>query len=211
MRLTIFGATGKTGECLVKQALTAGHLVTGVVRDPNRLTVSPHDHLHVVKADVMDPADISSAVADADLVISAIGPPSKGPTTVLQDSTRSIIETMNRTGTRRLVTTISGSMIDDTGDGALMHYLGKPMTRRILKNVCADMRLAEGEIHASNLDWTIFRPPRLTDKPGTGKYRFAIDRNLPRGFTISRVDLAKSVLELLNDPTTTKKHVFVAK
>ena len=159
---------------------------------------------------LMDPADIVPPVAETDVVMSALGPPSKGPTTVLQNSTPSIIEAMEKSGTHRLVTTVSGSMVDDSGDGAFMHYLAKPMTRRMLNNVCSDMRQAESEIHASNLDWTIFRPPRLTDKPGTGKYRIAIDRNLKRGFTISRTDLAKAVLELLNDPVTVRKHVFVA-
>jgi len=210
MRLTIFGATGKTGSCLVTQALTVGHEVTAVVRDPTRLNPPLNEHLRVVTADVMDPADIVPAVAEADVVVSAVGPPSKGPTTVLQDSTRSIIEAMEKSGTRRLITTVSGSMVDDSGDGAFMHYLGKPITRRILKNVCSDMRQAESEIHVSNLDWTIFRPPRLTDKPGTGRYRLAIDRNVKRGFTISRADLAKAVLQLFNDPTTVRKHVFVA-
>jgi putative NADH-flavin reductase len=211
VRLTVFGATGKTGECLVAQALAVGHQVTAVVRDPKRLSISPQERLHVVTADVMVSGEIAPTVAGADVVISALGPPSKGPTTVLQNSTRSIIEAMNRTGARRLVTTISGSMVDDTGDGLIMHYLGKPITRRILRNVCSDMRLAEGEIHASTLDWTIFRPPRLTDRSGTGRYRVAIDRNVHRGFTIARDDLARSVLELLIDPTTTGKHVFVAK
>ncbi len=34
MKLTIFGATGATGICLVEQAIAAGHDVTAVVRDP---------------------------------------------------------------------------------------------------------------------------------------------------------------------------------
>jgi len=39
MKLTIFGATGATGTSLVQQALTAGHDVTAVVRDPARLAI----------------------------------------------------------------------------------------------------------------------------------------------------------------------------
>jgi hypothetical protein len=54
------------------------------------------------------------------------------------------------------------------------------------------------------------RPHRLTDKPANGRYRSAIDRNLPRGFTISRADLAASTLAILNDATTMRRHVFVA-
>ncbi len=101
-------------------------------------------------------------------------------------------------------------MVDDTGDGPLLRYVGKPITRRILKNVCADMRRAEDAIHASHLDWTILRPPRLSDHATTGKWRIAIDRHLPHGFTIPRGDLAACILSLIDDPDSIHKHVFVA-
>jgi hypothetical protein len=62
----------------------------------------------------------------------------------------------------------------------------------------------------SHLDWTILRPPRLTGKPAAATYRTTIDRNLPRGYTISRVDLAACVLTLLDDPVTVHRHVSIA-
>lgn len=209
MQVTIFGATGKTGTSLVQQALEAGHEVTAVVRDPARLTVAPQSHLQIITADVMDPVAIEPAVTGADVVVSAVGPHGRGPTTILQDSTRSIIAAMKRSGARWLIT-ISGSMVDDAGDGLFLRSVGKPLTRLILKDTCADMRNAEDQVHTSQLDWTILRPPRLTDKPGTGTYRTAIDRNVPHGFTISRTDLATSVVALCADPESVGKHVFVA-
>ena len=44
---------------------------------------------------------------------------------------------------------------------------------------------AEEEVRFSGLDWTIMRPPRLTDRPPSVTYRTAIDRNLPRDYAIS--------------------------
>jgi uncharacterized protein YbjT (DUF2867 family) len=82
--------------------------------------------------------------------------------------------------------------------------------RTFLRHVCADMRRAEDEIRASNLDWTIFRPPSLTSKPASGTYRTAIDRNLPHGFTISRADLAACMLTLLDDPSAVHRHIAIA-
>jgi putative NADH-flavin reductase len=210
MRLTIFGATGGTGRCLVEQALAAGHHVTAVVRDPNRLSLASHTALHVVTADVMDPAGIVPAVEDADAVVSALGPRGRGPTSVSHDGVRSIIEAMEKGGAGRLIV-VTGSVVDDTGNGFLMRHLLKSLARRtFLRDVCADMRRAEDEIHSSNLDWTIFRPPRLTDKAATGSYRVAIDRNVPRGVTIARADLADHILEVLDDPTSVHKHLFIA-
>jgi uncharacterized protein YbjT (DUF2867 family) len=72
------------------------------------------------------------------------------------------------------------------------------------------MRRAEDEVRDSRLDWTIFRPPRLTGKPATGSYRTAVDRNLPRGYTISRADLAACMLAALGDPATVHRHIGMA-
>jgi len=210
MKLTILGATGATGTCLADQALAAGHEVIAIVRDPGRLVIPAHRRLRVVTADVMDPASISPAIAGTDVVISAIGPRGTGPTTVIQDSVGSIIQAMQKTGTRRLME-VSGSIVTDEGESPYLRYLIKPVARRtFLRHVCADMRRAEDEIGHSNLNWTIFRPPALTSKAATGTYRTAIDRNLPHGFNVSRADLAACMLTLLDDSATVHKHVSIA-
>jgi putative NADH-flavin reductase len=211
MNLTIFGATGATGTRLVEQALAAGHEVTAVVRDPSRLAVPPQQRLHVLTADAMDPAAILPAVAHADAVLSALGPRRNAPTTITQDSVSSIIQAMRKTGVRRLLT-VSGSIVTDVGEGIFMRYLVKSFARRtFLRYVSADMRRAENEIHQSDLDWTIIRAPSLTSGPAAGKFRTAIDRNLPRGFTISRADLAAYMLTLIDDPATVRRHIAIAK
>jgi putative NADH-flavin reductase len=210
MKLTIFGATGGTGTCLTTQAIAAGHSVTAVVRDPARLAVPAHPRLEVVTADVLDPASISPAVTDADAVLTAVAPPGTGPSTLRQDSTRSIIQAMQKTGGRRLLA-VSGSIVADQGESPYLRYLLKPLVRRtFLRHVCADFRGTEDEIHASGVDWTIFRPPSLTGKPASGTYRTAIDRNLPHCFSISRADLAGCMLTLLDDPATAHRHVCIA-
>jgi putative NADH-flavin reductase len=210
MKVTIFGATGATGTRLVEQAAAAGHEITAVVRDPARLAVPARQRLRIITADIMDPASISPAVTDAGTVLTAIGPPGTGPSTLRQDSTRSIIQAMQKTGARRLLA-VSGSVVADEGESPYLRYLLKPAVRRtFLRHVCADMRGAEDEIHASGLDWTIFRPPSLTGKPARGTYRTAIDRNLPHCFGISRADLAACMLKLLDDPATIHRHICVA-
>jgi putative NADH-flavin reductase len=209
-RLAILGATGATGTSLTEQALAAGHQVTAVVRDPARLAVPPHRWLQTITADVMDPASITPAIADADAVITAVGPHGTGPTTVIHDSVRSIIQAMQKTRIRRLLE-VSGSVVTDEGESPYLRYLLKPVARRtFLRHVCADMRRGEDQIRDSDLDWTIFRPPSLTDEPAQGTYRTAIDRNLPHGFSISRADLAACMLTLLDDPATVHRHISIA-
>jgi len=210
MRLTIFGATGGTGTQLAEQALAAGHEVTAVVRDPARLAIPSHPCLQVVTANIMDPASIRPAVTGADAVLTAVGPRSAGPSTVMADSVRSIAAAMDKAGTRRLLA-LSGSIAADGGEGLFLRYLLKPLARRtFLRHVCADMRQAEAEVARTGLDWTVVRPPQLTDRPATGKYRTAAERDVPRGFRVSRADLASYMLLLITDQTTVRKHVAIA-
>ncbi|MEV0399049.1 SDR family oxidoreductase [Actinoallomurus sp. NPDC050550] len=210
MRLTIFGASGGTGTQLVRQALERGHEVTAVVRDPARLDVAAHDRLKVVTADVMDPAAIEPAVADADAVVSALGPRESGPTTVSQDGARSIIAAMGKAGARRFIMISAAGMVVDAGDGPVTRYVAKPILKRVLRHGFADMGRAEEEVRDSGLDWTIARPPMLTDKEGTGRYRTATDLNVRGGIRISRADLATGILAMLSDDATVRRHIGIA-
>lgn len=210
MRLTIFGATGATGTQLVEQALAAGHDVVAVVRDPARLAVPEHPRLHIVTADLMDPQSIAPAMTAADVVLTAAGPRNTGPTTVITDSVRSIAAAMRTAGVRRLLA-LSGSIVDDDGEGFVLRYAFKPLARRtFLRYITADMRQAEAIIAGSGLDWTILRPPALTNGPATGKYRTAIGRGLPRGIRVSRADLAAYMLSLIGDAAAVGRHVAIA-
>jgi putative NADH-flavin reductase len=210
MKLTIFGATGGTGTCLTQQALAAGHEVRAVVRDPARLTVPPHPLLQVVTADVTNLDSIVPAVAGSDAVVTAIGPHGTGPTTVIQDSARAVVAAMEKAGSRRLLM-LSGSIVADDGDSPFLRYLLKPLARRtFLRHVCTDMQAGERQVRGSDLDWTIVRPPRLTSKSPTGRFRTATDRNVPRGFSVPRADLAACLLALADDPVSVRKHIGIA-
>ena len=153
---------------------------------------------------------IPPAMAGRDAVLTALGPHGTGPTTISQDSVRSIIQAMQKTGARRLIT-VSGSIVTDEGESRYIRCLLKPVVRgTFLRHVCADMRNAEAAIRDSSLDWTIMRPPGLTSKAAKGTYRTAIDSNLPHGFNVSRADLAACMLTLLGDPAAVHRHIGIA-
>jgi putative NADH-flavin reductase len=211
MRLTIFGATGGTGTRAVRRALEEGHEVTAVVRDPARLGVPAHERLRVLTADVTDPAAIVPAVDGADAVVSALGPRGTGPTTIRTDACRAIVAAMDKAGVRRLLVVSAAGLVADAGDGLVTRHVVKPLILgRLLKNSFADLRRCEEEIRACGLDWTIVRPPRLTDGEPAGRYRTAVDVNLRGGRTISRADLAACLLRLVGDEASVRHHVSVA-
>jgi putative NADH-flavin reductase len=201
MKVVVFGATGGTVRRVVGQGLAAGHELTAVVRDPARLPVR-HERLEVARAEVLEPAQIVSALAGADAAVSALGPRSyRAPTTVCSASARSILAAMDRAGVRRFVCVSAAPVaVDDPGDKLLYRLAVRPVLRRLLKNSYEDMARMEDQVRRSGLDWTIFRPPRLTDGPRTGRYRTALNQNVPGGYFLSRADLADAILRRLDDP-----------
>ena len=68
----------------------------------------------------------------------------------------------------------------------------------------------EDALHESGLDWTIVRPPRLTNGARTGAYRIAYWQNLRRGLFISRADVAHFMLHTLEEPKTIRQVVGIA-
>lgn len=209
MEIAVLGATGGTGEQLLRQACAAGHQVMAVVRDPTRV-VYEHPLLTVVQANALDPDEIGAVIDGKDAVVTAIGGRSvRQPTTVQTDTTTSIIRAMGKQGLRRLIVVSNSGMITD-GDGPATRWLVKPILRRILKHPWADMASMERVVRASDLDWTIVRPPMLTNGPHTGTYRTARDRNVRGSNRVSRADLADCILRCLADQDSLRTAVALA-
>lgn len=166
MKLAIFGATGKTGIQLVKQALEKGHQVTAFVRDPLRLPVE-HGQLNFVRGDVFDPANVAEAVQGQDAIICALGSSELKKTTVRSKGTTNIIQAMKEHGVQRLlVVTAMG-----TGDSwDTLSLVNKFFYATLLKSSREDHEAQEAAVKESGLDWTIVRPSGLTDEPRTGVY-----------------------------------------
>jgi putative NADH-flavin reductase len=224
MRLTIFAATGGIGRQILEQAIDAGHDVTAVVRNPQKLPAKLSRQVRVVTADLAapDPAMLKSAVAGADAVLSGLGATSNSEAGVAAQGTRAIAAAMKAAGARRIVV-VSAAPIGtvpsparpnppkhDPGDGFIMQHVLSPLTKAAFRKHYADLAQMEDVLRNSDLEWTAVRPPRLTDKPLTGTYRTARGQNLRRGAFISRADVAHYMLRALDQPETIKQTIGLA-
>jgi putative NADH-flavin reductase len=212
MKLTVVAATGGIGRQILEQAVVAGHDVTAVVRNPAKVTAD----VRVVQADLSspDPVVLTTAVEGADAVLSGLGARSKADEGVATRGTRAIASAMQAAGTRRIVV-VSAAPVGtvpspgrpnppkrDPGDGLFMRYLLAPAVKAALRAHYADLAEMEDVLRDSGLDWTVVRPPRLTDKPATGRYRTAVGQNIRGGALISRADVAGFMLGLATRPDT---------
>ncbi len=203
MRLLILGATGGTGRALIDQAVARGHEVTAFVRSPQKLN-KPRKGLIVRAGDPLNLGQLRNALAGQDAVLSAFGAPGPGRTSILQDSSRVTVEAMRETGVRRLLVVSVAIMFDHIG------FLPAVMRRTLLRNIFADAKEMERTIASSNLDWTIARPPRLTNGPLTKRYRVA-DGRMPAGkLTVSRADVADFLLHEVEKKEHVREVVGIA-
>ena len=101
MRLAILGATGRIGGHLMNWALDAGHPVQALARDAAALPRRPG--LRVTEGDARDLGAVTEVIADADAVLSALGPRGSKAPGLLAGAARSTVDAMRMTGARRLI------------------------------------------------------------------------------------------------------------
>jgi putative NADH-flavin reductase len=211
MEVTVFGATGGVGKELVKQGLQRGYAITAVVRDARRLPLTGRGLRVVTIAALDDPGTLIPVIRGSDAVLSALGPHGRKDGPVVSSSTRAIVSAMDACSTRRFVgvsATPVGPVAD--GEGPLTRWVLLPVVKSVFRNVYADLAEMEALLQHSAIDWTVVRPPRLVDKPITGRYRTALGANVARGSAISRPDVAHAMLEALAAPQTFRQAVGVA-
>jgi uncharacterized protein YbjT (DUF2867 family) len=209
--MTVFGASGGIGGHVVRQALDAGHKVTAVVRDPAGLRASDSSLEVVTVPGLTEVEPLLPALTGSDVVISGVGPRSRKAGPVASATGCGILGAMAGAGVRRLVV-VSAVPVGPVPDGESFanRRLLLPLIGAMLRDLYADLAELEDEIGRSGTDWTVVRPPKLTDKPLTGTYRTRVGGNVPRGYSVSRADVAHLMLAVLADPATVRQPVGIA-
>jgi putative NADH-flavin reductase len=201
MNIFLLGATGGTGGAVLEQGLARGHHITALVRSPEKITVRS-DSLAVHRGDPTDADQIARVLVAQDVVITMLGHRNLKAALLIAASARSVIQVMRSVGMRRLLALSAALLFPDVGPPILT-----PIIKYILRNGLADSREMERLVMGSGLDWTIARPPRLTNGPKTESYHVA-DGSLPgKQRSISRADVAHFFLDEAERPAHVRKIV----
>ncbi len=207
MRLLVLGATGGIGLETVRQAIDQGHSVTAFVRSPDRLKTFG-DRIAIRQGDPLNSIELAKAIRGHDAVLSGFGPRvpiAKTDTNLLRDFAAALTTAMHQAQVSRAVIVSTAFLFKD----ALLppaHFFG----RLFFPGVVRDATEMEQIVVSSNLDWTIVRPPQLTDKPFTGKYRVRLGHLPNFGFNISRADVAHFLIKTAEDRNSSQKIVGIA-
>jgi putative NADH-flavin reductase len=197
MNIAILGASGRVGTLILAGAIERHWEITAFVRNPSNLGHIPSDaRVTVIQGDATRLNDIERALNSPGLqaVISAVGPTRASAPDLLAKTARHLLTAMPRKHLRRLIT-LTGAGAEMPGDP--YSVTGMWMSRLmgwLIPGAIEDAREHNKLIRHSSLDWTIVRPPRLTDRPAHGAYSAGVFQIHPRD-SVTRGDLAEFMLD----------------
>ena len=208
MKILVFGATGNIGQRIVREALSRGHEVTGVVRDPAAVQ-SPDPRVRLVKGDVTKPENVAELARGFDAVVSTISPRPNArglPAPTMVGAARALIAGLPRAGVKRVLFVGGAGSLEVAPGKQLMDQPGFPDAYKAEAIEGRDS-LEVWRNEAAGLDWT-YLSPAAEIHPGrrSGGYRVSGDQFLvdDKGHsTITFEDYAVAVLDELETP----KHV----
>ena len=203
MKLFVLGATGGIGQHLLQISLERGHHVTAYVRTPQKIGVA-HKRLKVVQGDLFNADQMAQSTAGHDAVLSSFGPLTIRSSTLRRQFGRTLTVAMRQCDVRRMEIVSAAFLFRD------LSLFGKLLKATLFRQMIPDMAGMESEVGQADLDWTIVRPPRLTNGPARHSYRI-MDGNLPKGgFLISRADVAHFMIGEAENPAHSKQIVGLA-
>lgn len=197
MKILVLGATGATGQLIVRDATASGHYVVALVRAKARANLSGAE---VIEGDVRDEGTLARALNGCDAVVSALGTGmGLRDVDLLTVATRALVAAMTRAGVRRLICISALGVGDSRGHGGFVFdRLFQPL---LLGPAYKDKDRQEAAIRASSLDWVVVRPAMLTNGPTRGRVRATTDLTSVNGGKIARADVAQFVVDQLTTDT----------
>ncbi|WP_027419669.1 SDR family oxidoreductase [Crocinitomix catalasitica] len=182
-KVLVAGANGTTGRMII-QLLKESNLYTPIamVRTKEQNNRFEKDNVATVMADLT--ANLTEAVMDADKVIFAAGSKGKNVIAVDQEGAKKMTDAAQLAGIKKFV------MLSSMG-------ADNPSQSESLKDYLKAKQNADEHLRESGVPYSIVRPGQLTDNGPTGKIE--LKEKLNKAGKISRADVAKTLVEVLND------------
>ena len=186
MTILLLGATGRTGQHVIKEAIARGHRIIALGRSSKR--VSDGSHIRVVEADPCNSPAIAAVLGEADVVLSCLGQRSSADATLLTDSASAVVKAMRDRRAIPYIVISQGLLFPSKNP-----FIG--LLRLLLRRHVRDSEGMERVLLQSDLQWEIVRPPRLKDSPGRSGYCIAAGSRPAKPAVMERADLARYLVD----------------
>ncbi|HQQ63796.1 MAG TPA: NAD(P)H-binding protein [Pseudomonadales bacterium] len=203
MKVTIFGSTGDLGRECLQQCLDAGHDITVLVRNPNKLPASIKSRIAIIQGDALSFEDVRRAIpSDTNAILFAIGVDEKtSPLDLCTDVTRHILHVMRNKPGMRLVWCGGGSNILPDDVVTLGSRFVRFFSEKFLAHRHGDKEHQIALLEASkDVTWIGIRPLQMKKGSKRGQYRLGF--HAYSGLSkITFADCAHAMVRMLQDDT----------
>ncbi len=203
-KIALIGASGFIGSAILNEALQRGHLVTAIVRNPEKISIN-HPNLIIKQCDVLIPGNVEIHTQGNDIVISSFNPGWTN-SNIAGDTTKAynlIIDGVKKAGIGRLL--IVG------GAGSLLLANGKRLmdTGVIPESFLPAVEALAGVYYQlkeneKDLNWSFFSPAgNISPGERTGKFRLGKDHLIVGANNESNIsvqDYAVAMLDEVENP-----------
>lgn len=205
MNILLLGATGRVGQQILTNALNENHIITALVRTPEKLQVI-HNNLTVLQGNVLNKEDIIRAMNGVDVVVSALN---TDGTTTLFESMPLIIDAMEKESINRIVTIGTAGILQSRTTPELLRYQSSESKRKSTR-AAEEHHKVYDILKQSNLEWTIVCPTYLPDGERLGHYRTERDFLPEGGVEISVPDTAEFAFSQIKSSDYINSRVGIA-
>lgn len=187
----LFGASGRTGKAVLVEASARGIKVRTLDRKNPSI------------------ADLRRVIHGTEGVIIVFGPRAPYTDIFCAEATKNILHAMNAEHVHRLICQ-TGAMIGDYPQNRsfLFEYLSRSFLRSNPDGY-NDRVQQEKIMMNSSLDWTIIKPPRLTDSPDGKTVQMGNHIKIGLLSSVSRRSLARFIIDEFQTPRHIRKTIFV--
>lgn len=200
-KIVVFGAGGKAGRKAVAEAVSRGHQVTAVVRDPTAHADLGGDNVTVVSGDVTDPTSVAAVAVGHDAAVQAAYQSDIPVDKFFPQAAGALLDGLAKAGVGRLVLVGIGTQLE-VSPGVKVHDTPDfPAAGRAFSLA----HVAELEVlqkSGAEIDWLVLAPPPVmldNEAERTGTYRTGGTSVIPAE-SFSYADVAVALIDEIDTP-----------
>lgn len=204
-KIAVFGATGRTGKHIVEEVAKRGFIPVCLVREKSKEKITEPKAFSIIGSP-LEYEDVYETIDGCDAVLMALNIARKSdwpwakvitPPNLLDVTMKNIVRAMSETEIRRVITVSAWGVGDSYRE---VNWI----FRFLINNTKVGMAYAGHEdqervLRQSGLDWTAVRPVGLTNETWNSLIRVSLKGEKKLRMTISRKDVAKFMLDILED------------
>jgi len=214
MKILLLGATGRTGQQIIEEALKRGHEISAIARDPEKLK---DFDIEVTEGTPYDYQTVEKAISGCEAVINTLNvsrksdnpwAPLRSPKDMISKSALNTQQAMEKSGIKRFValSTIGAGRSWKTSP-AILKFL---VSVSNLKVAFRDHGKQEEILENSSLDYTVCRAPMLSDEMNNTGAIATQEGEKPANRYLSRNAAAKYFLDIIENNTHLRETVSLS-